>query len=62
MKRPRYFVRVNGIAASADLSHARALSAADQAIESCPDAVITLAQVCPETNRVLGEFILHSPS
>jgi hypothetical protein len=62
MKRPRYFVRVNGLAASADMHHDRALAAADRAITARPDAVISLAQVDPATDRVMGEFILHRPA
>ena len=62
MKRPRYFVRVNGLAASADMLHARALSAADRAIAARPDAVISLVQVCPDTARELGELVLHRPA
>jgi hypothetical protein len=38
------------------------MSAADRAIAARPDAVISLVQVCPETNRELGEFVLHRPA
>jgi hypothetical protein len=59
MYRPKYFVRVNGIAASSDMTQDRAMKAIDRAIAARPDAIISLAQVNPENGQVLGEFVLH---
>jgi hypothetical protein len=59
MHRPRYFVRVNGIAASRDMTQDRAMKAADQAHVAGPDAVISLVQVNPETGHAFGEFQLY---
>lgn len=58
MKRPLYFVRVNGLAASRDLPHDKALAAADQAHQARPDAVIELMQVNP-AGGVFGGFQLY---
>lgn len=60
MKRPAYFVRVNGLAASRDMSHNKALKAADQAHAARPDAVIELVQVNPENGKEVGHFKLYS--
>lgn len=59
MTRPLYFVRVNGLAASRDMTQDRAMGAADQAHKARPDAVITLVQVNPETGKEFGEFKLY---
>lgn len=59
MLRPRYFVRVNGLAASRDMTQDRAMKAADQAHQARPDAIITLVQVNPETGKEFGEFKLY---
>jgi hypothetical protein len=58
-KRPQYFVRVNGIAASADMTQDRAMKAADRAHAARPDAVISMVQVHPETRQAFGEFVLY---
>jgi hypothetical protein len=59
MIRPQYFVRVNGIAASADMTQDRAMKAADRAHAARPDAVISMVQVHPETRQAFGEFVLY---
>ena len=59
MIRPQYFVRVNGIAASADMTQDRAMKAADRAHAARPDAVISIVQVHPETRQAFGEFVLY---
>lgn len=59
MTRPLYFVRVNGLAASRDMTQDRAMKAADQAHAARPDAVISVVQVNPETGGTLGEFKLY---
>jgi hypothetical protein len=60
MTRPQYFIRVNGMAASRDMTHGRAMKAADQAHAARPDAVISIVQVHPETRQAFGEFVLFS--
>jgi hypothetical protein len=58
MKRPLYFIRVNGLAASRDMPHDKALAAADQAHAARPDAVIELVQVSPSGGE-LGNFLIY---
>ena len=59
MTRPLYFVRVNGLAASADMTQDRAMKAADQAHTARPDAVISIVQVNRESGATFGEFVLY---
>lgn len=58
MKRPLYFIRVNGLAASRDLPQDKAIKAADQAHKARPDAVIELVQVNPAGGD-FGGFLLY---
>jgi len=60
MPRTKYFIRVNGMAASRDMSHGRAMKAADQARAARPDAVISLVQVDPDTLRPCCESVLFA--
>ena len=60
MTRPKYFIRVNGMAASRDMTHGRAMKAADQAHAARPDAVISIVQVHPETFRPCCESVLFA--
>jgi len=59
-RRPLYFIRVNGIAASRDMSGAKAELAAQQAIASRPDAVIELVQIDRASGTEVGSIRLHS--
>ena len=60
MKSSKYFVRVNGMAASRDMTHGRAMKAADQAHAARPDAVISIVQVDPETHKACDELVLFA--
>lgn len=59
IKTPRYFVRVNGIAASRDLPGARAHAAAEQAMAARPDAAVEIVQIDPATDKELGSIKLQ---
>jgi hypothetical protein len=56
MKRCRYFIRVNGLAASRDLAYDKALRACDQAHASRPDAVIELVQLNPADGKEIASL------
>jgi hypothetical protein len=62
ISRPKYFVRVNGLAASRDLSGVAAQRAADRAMAARPDASIELVQIDPTTGREVCSVVLQRSS